>query len=69
MAQFEAMQSPAGVGPAGECSNCGALEATGGAALKPCARCNIAVYCGRECQRKHWKAPGGHKSAYVAVFT
>ena len=67
VAELEAMQSShAGMGP-GKCANCGALEAPGGAALKPCARCKSVVYCGRECQIEHWKAPGGHKSSCSAV--
>ena len=67
VSKLEAMQSShAGMGP-GKCANCGALEAPGGAALKPCARCKSVVYCGRECQIEHWKAPGGHKSSCSAV--
>jgi hypothetical protein len=27
--------------------------------LLTCSACNVAIYCGRECQRKHWK--NGHK--------
>ena len=36
------------------CSNCGIGERGGGAALKPCSRCKVALYCGRECQVQHW---------------
>ena len=25
-----------------------------------CARCHVTLYCGRECQKQHWKK-GGHK--------
>jgi len=32
------------------CSGCGAV----GAKLK-CSRCGLAFYCGRECQKTHWK--------------
>ena len=54
VAELEAMlPSPAEMGPV-ECANCGALEAPGGAALKPCARCKSMVYCGRECQIGYW---------------
>ena len=44
------------------CSNCGIGEGGDGAALKPCSRCKVTLYCGRECQVQHWKA-GGHKAA------
>jgi len=47
------------------CSNCGIGERGGGAALKPCSRCKVALYCGRECQVKHWKV-GGHKAVCKA---
>ena len=43
------------------CANCGVAEAAGGGALKPCSRCKAVVYCGKECQAKHWKE-GGHKA-------
>lgn len=26
-----------------------------------CSVCKDAAYCGRDCQRAHWSAPGGHK--------
>ena len=60
VAQLEAAEPPARMGPGG-CANCGALEANGGGALKPCARCKVVAYCGRECQKEHWKVPNGHK--------
>jgi len=47
------------------CSNCGIGERGGGAALKPCSRFKVALYCGRECQVQHWKA-GGHKAVCKA---
>ena len=34
-----------------KCSYCGQASAT----LKNCTRCQQAKYCGRECQRMHWK--------------
>ena len=68
LAEFEAAQPPAPMGPGG-CANCGALEANGGGALKPCARCKIVAYCGRECQKVHWKAPGGHKGSCLSAVS
>ena len=48
----------------GGCANCGGLWGpNGAAALKPCARCKTAVYCGRDCQKKHYKASGGHQDS------
>ena len=47
------------------CSNCGIGERGGGAALKPCSRCKVALYCGRGCQVQHWKV-GGHKAVCKA---
>ena len=44
-----------------ECANCEALEAPGGAALKPCARCKSVVYCGMEYQISNWKALRAHQ--------
>jgi hypothetical protein len=39
------------------CDGCRGLFQRGG--VKKCARCKKRAYCGRACQRKHWKA--GHK--------
>lgn len=38
------------------CANCG-VDLEKSAPL--CSKCNVARYCGRECQVKHWR--GGHK--------
>ncbi|GFH50010.1 hypothetical protein CTEN210_06486 [Chaetoceros tenuissimus] len=27
-----------------------------------CSQCRCAYYCSKECQKKHWKAPNGHKA-------
>jgi len=35
------------------CSNCGIGVRGGGVALKPCSRCKVVLYCGRECQVQH----------------
>ena len=46
------------------CASCGAESGLGGSALKPCSRCKAVSYCGKECQRAHWKA--GHKAACIS---
>jgi len=40
------------------CANCGVMEKAGGIVLKPCGRCKVVVYCGKECQTQHWKTGG-----------
>ncbi|CAB9518942.1 MYND domain protein [Seminavis robusta] len=35
------------------CAGCSKEE--GDAKFKPCAKCKSALYCGRPCQKKHWK--------------
>ena len=47
------------------CNYCGAYAAEG-TALKVCASCRNAHYCGRECQRLHWK-DGGHRDQCYAT--
>ncbi|KAJ1467183.1 hypothetical protein T484DRAFT_1646020, partial [Baffinella frigidus] len=42
------------------CSHCGKQ---GGAALRRCARCKQASYCGADCQKEAWKT---HKGACAA---
>jgi len=42
-----------GGGGGGTCVACGA--AAGGTKLRTCSRCRLARYCGRDCQRAHWK--------------
>ncbi len=39
------------------------MAATG--KLSKCSRCNVAKYCGRDCQLAHWKA--GHKAECKAL--
>lgn len=45
-------------GEQGSAAACAACDAPG--ATLQCARCRIAMYCGRECQRRHWRA--AHKA-------
>ena len=66
VAELEAMQSPPVMSTL-ECANCGVAEAPGGATLKPCARCKSVEYCGRDYQRGHLKAPGGHRNSCPVV--
>ena len=43
------------------CNACGNVQPNG--VLKACMRCRIKYYCGKECQRRDWKA--GHKHVCV----
>jgi hypothetical protein len=36
------------------CASCNKYEPTGGPKFPECARCKLAVYCGKDCQRNHW---------------
>ncbi|KAJ3075257.1 Phosphatidylinositide phosphatase SAC1 [Podochytrium sp. JEL0797] len=42
-----------------KCNHCGAAP-TGSTQLKQCQNCRLAFYCGRECQKGHWRA--GHRT-------
>jgi len=44
------------------CASCGNEKGPNGAPLVNCANCKLVFYCGRDCQRAHWKN-GGHKAA------
>lgn len=44
------------------CANCKKMESVLGE-FKRCIQCKTVVYCGRDCQKEHWKA--GHKKACV----
>lgn len=37
------------------CTACGVAESELGSSLKLCARCGQVKYCGRDCQRSHWR--------------
>lgn len=41
------------------CDNCGGTDQP----LMNCSRCKLVHYCGKECQRQHWK--NGHKGQCV----
>ncbi|KAG8165831.1 hypothetical protein KVR01_004383 [Diaporthe batatas] len=38
------------------CYHCGKIQADLGEALNRCARCKVASYCNKDCQKAHWKA-------------
>jgi len=44
--------------PQTQCACCG-CGAENDMKLKPCPRCKGPLYCGKDCQRAHWKK--GHK--------
>jgi hypothetical protein len=48
-----------------KCHECGKMEGRRGeSAFKRCSRCLVAIYCGKECQRKAWK---NHKEDCVSA--
>lgn len=51
-------------GYSGKCAACGATAVDLPTSLKSCSACNAVYYCGRECQRAHWKQ---HKGACVEM--
>jgi hypothetical protein len=44
-----------------ECARCGKLRSADGVKLLVCVRCNLLWYCGKECQKAHWKAVHKHQ--------
>ena len=46
-----AKKKPASSDDAGTCAHCERHEPT----LSSCSRCSLVKYCGRNCQRAHWK--------------
>ena len=46
------------------CANCSAPEILGALVYLVCGRCRVTWYCGRNCQKNHWKH-GGHKVSCV----
>jgi len=51
------------------CSNCGAATTEDGKSLKFCSRCSMTAYCGRECQKKHWKVHKPQCNSEESVHT
>lgn len=49
--------------PANSCGNCGAQDGEQAKVLLTCAKCGEKKYCGKECQKKHWKK---HKTVCMA---
>jgi hypothetical protein len=47
-----------------ECSGCGKKQEAGGKTLKRCARCKVALYCSKACQKEDYKA---HKKACAGL--
>ena len=48
----------------GACGGCGAERQNDGEALLQCAKCKKREYCGKECQKEHWKL---HKKVCTAA--
>lgn len=45
----------AAVAKLSECGACGSTTGKGGKAPSKCTRCRVQVYCGKVCQKAHWK--------------
>lgn len=45
------------------CAACGRRALS----VRKCAACRAVSYCSTECQRRHWKAPGGHRRECAAL--
>lgn len=41
--------------PGRKCDSCGATPGPDAPRLLKCARCSLAFYCDKDCQRRHWK--------------
>ena len=48
--------------PQSACAGCG-RRASGKTELRKCDRCKAVRYCGKECQRRHWRTEGTDASA------
>jgi len=55
------LPSQSGASTTAHCANCKNERCPNGEPLVSCANCKLVVYCGRDCQRAHWKN-GGHKA-------
>ncbi|EMR72336.1 hypothetical protein MGN70_005386 [Eutypa lata] len=49
---------------AASCFQCGKVKADTGCEPRKCARCELAWYCGKDCQKAHWKL---HKPSCVSM--
>jgi hypothetical protein len=53
-----------------ECASCYRPHGDPKHKLRPCARCRRVYYCGRECQKEHWKRErNGHKKLCQGLCT
>jgi len=50
------------------CANCSIDKCPNGTPLTNCSNCKVVFYCGRDCQRTHWKH-GGHKAICARLTT
>jgi len=53
--------------PDGSCAGCGAGTGRDGEALLRCSGCKRKQYCGRECQKQHWKKHKSHCPAWGII--
>ena len=58
---YDSVLKTMGIKCVGSCFNCGRL----GEKIRKCEGCHFARYCGRKCQRQHWKS--GHRSSCSTI--
>ena len=54
---YDSLRTKLGIQCEGSCFNCGAM----GKNFPKCKGCHFVRYCGKQCQRQHWKS--GHRSS------